>query len=164
MIFWDVNLWVYAFRGDSPYHTRAREVLKNGLDGKELFLFSPIIASSFLHIVTNSKIFKEPSSQSEAWVFIDTLESHPNARFLEVDQMTYGIFKHLSLVKAVEGNNVPDALLAALAIRYDCLFVTADRGFSEYPGLAFELVSFGSIGVRKADSSPGVLPLLSRRF
>jgi len=140
LIFWDVNLWIYAFRGDSPFHIRAREVLKRGLDGSDVFLFSPIIASSFLRIVTNSKIFNKPSPQSEAWEFIDTLESHPNARFVEMDQMTYGVFKHLSLVKAVHGNQVPDTLLAALAIRYDCLFVTADQGFSEYPGLNLELV------------------------
>ncbi len=140
MILWDVNLWVYAFRGDSPAHGRAREILKQGLDVSDVFLFSPIIASYFLRIVTNSKIFKEPSPHNEAWEFIDTLESHPNARFAEADQMTYGIFKHLCLVKAVEGNQVPDALLAALAIRYDCVFLTADRGFSEYPGLKFEIV------------------------
>ena len=140
MILWDVNLWVYAFRGDSPAHGRAREVLKRGLDGSDVFLFSPIITSSFLWIVTNPRIFKDPSPHDEAWEFIDTLESHPNARFVEADQMTYGIFKHLSLVKAVEGNRVPDALLAALAIRYDSLFLTTDRGFSEYPGLKLEIV------------------------
>lgn len=140
MIFWDVNLWVYAFRGDSPFHGRAREVLMRGLDGNEVFLFSPSIAASFLRIVTNPKIFNNPSPHSEAWEFIDTLESHPNARFVEVDQMTYGVFKHLSLVKAVQGNQVPDALLAALAIRYDCLFLTADQGFSEYPGLNLRIV------------------------
>lgn len=140
MIFWDVNLWIYAFRGDSTFHFRAREALKKGLDGSEVFLFSPVIASSFLRIVTNSKIFNKPSPHSEAWEFINTLESHPNARFVEVDQMAYGIFKHLSLVKAVQGNQVPDTLLAALAIRYDCLFLTADQSFSEYPGLNLELV------------------------
>ncbi|MFW6360565.1 MAG: TA system VapC family ribonuclease toxin [Spirochaetota bacterium] len=140
LIFWDVNLWVYAFRRDSPYHDRARDVLMRGLDGNEVFLFSPSIAASFFRIVTNPNIFNKPSPHNEAWEFIDTLESHPNARFVEVDQMTYGVFKHLSLVKAVQGNQVPDALLAALSIRYDCLFLTADQCFSEYPGLNLELV------------------------
>jgi predicted nucleic acid-binding protein len=33
-------------------------------------------------------------------------------------------------------NRVPDALLAALAIRHDATLVTADRSFARFDGLA----------------------------
>lgn len=140
MILWDVNLWVYAFRQDSPYHIDSKKILQEGLTGRSQFLFFSQIASSFLRLVTNPKIFVEPSHLDEAWAFVDVLKDLPNARFAEVDEMTFGIFKHLSLVHTVKGNEVPDILLAALAIRYDAVLVTADRGFSRFRELQLQLI------------------------
>jgi uncharacterized protein len=140
MRFWDVNIWVYAFRADSPLHELAMESMQGSLDRRESFLFSPGIASSFLRLVTNARIFKEPSLLAEAWLFVDALESHPAAVQTDMDPMAFGIFKHLCLVADVSGNAVPDAYLAALAIRHDATFVTADRGFERFKGLEIELV------------------------
>ncbi|MDA8410129.1 MAG: hypothetical protein M0001_07020 [Treponema sp.] len=78
MRLWDVNLWVYAFRADSPLHA---------------------------------------------------------------DEMTHGIFKHLCLTEGASGNAVPDAFLAALAIRHDATFVTADAGMKRWKGLGLELLT-----------------------
>ena len=140
MKLWDVNLWVYAFRKDSPLHEESRRELKIGYSQEEGFLFSPYVAASFLRIVTNPKIFKVPSSIEEAWEFIDFVESQPLARHKGADDMTYGIFKHICLVHGAAGNVVPDAFLAALAIRYNCEFVTADGEFLRYKGLVCRLL------------------------
>jgi predicted nucleic acid-binding protein len=105
VILWDVNLWVYAFRSDSPLHDAAREEsgAERAADG---YLFCPVVAASFLRLVTNPKIFAQPSGVDEA-----------------------GLAAH------VTGNGVPDALLASLAIRHHATFVTADRGFGRFQGL-----------------------------
>jgi toxin-antitoxin system PIN domain toxin len=140
MRLWDVNIWIYAFRSDSPLHEKARNSIQSALDGRESFLFCPGIASSFLRLVTNPRIFKEPSPIAEAWLFVDALESHPAAIFADMDPMAFGIFKHLCLASGVAGNAIPDAYVAALAIRRDALFVTADRGFARFKGIELELV------------------------
>jgi uncharacterized protein len=140
MRLWDVNLWIYAFRSDSPLHDKAFDSIQTALDRRESFLFCPGIASSFLRLVTNPRIFKEPSLIAEAWLFVDALESHPAAVFADMDPMAFGIFKHLCLAADTSGNAIPDAYLAALAIRRDALFVTADRGFARFKGIALELV------------------------
>lgn len=140
MILWDVNLWIFAFRPDSPYHEKSKEILHEGLLGRKQFLFSPHVASSFLRLVTNPKIFIEPSHIDEAWVFVEILENLQNAIYAEMDQMTFGIFKHLSLIHRAKGNEVPDILLAALAIRYDAVLFTADRGFSRFRELKLQLI------------------------
>ncbi len=140
MIFWDVNLWIYAFRKDSPYHKAAAGEIQSGLDSGSIVLFSPTVASSFLRVVTNQRIFVEPSPSAEAWRFIDFLETHQNTRHKSADDMTLGIFKHLSLVHSSAGNDVPDAFLAAIAVRYDCTFVTYDEGFKKYGGLNLRLL------------------------
>jgi toxin-antitoxin system PIN domain toxin len=110
------------------------------MDRRESFLFSPGIASSFLRLVTNPRIFKEPSPIAEAWLFVDAIESHPSAVLADMDQMAFGIFKHLCLIEDAKGNEVPDAYLAALAIRQDAILVTADKGFRRYKGLELELL------------------------
>jgi hypothetical protein len=102
----------------------------------DAFLFSPHVAASFLRLVTNPRIFAHPSSVEDAWTFVDGLESRENSVRAEVDPMTFGIFKHLCLVSGATGNDIPDALLASVAIRNDATLVTADRRFERYEGLA----------------------------
>ena len=140
MIFWDVNLWVYAFRADSPLHEAARNELEESAQAGDSFLFCPHVAASFLRLVTNSRIFVHPSALEEAWAFVDVLEARAHAIKVEVDQMTFGIFKHLSLVSRTLANEIPDALLASLAIRHDATFVTADRRFERYDGLPLRIL------------------------
>ena len=42
--------------------------------------------------------------------------------------MTWGIFKHLSIASRTAGNDVPDALLASLAMRHGATFITNGPG------------------------------------
>ena len=140
MRLWDVNLWVYAFRSDSPLYTKALASMQVSLDRRESFIFSPGIAASFLRLVTNPRIFKVPSPISEAWLFVDALESHPAALHADMDSMAFGIFKHLCLVVDAAGNDIPDAYIAALAIRQDAIFMTADKAFARIKGLELQII------------------------
>lgn len=140
MKFWDVNILVYAFRPDSPLHETARGVVQASLDRREPYIFYSLIAVSFLRLVTNPRIFRIPSGLEEAWRFVDLLESHPAAYRVESDAMTFGIFKHLSLESDIRGKDIPDAWVAATAIRHDAALVTADRGFSRWTGLQVEWI------------------------
>jgi toxin-antitoxin system PIN domain toxin len=144
MILWDVNLWVYAFRSDSPQHISARAEMEGENGTGDSFIFSASVAASFLRLVTNPRIFVHPSPIEEAWAFVDALESRPRAVRIEVDPMTWGIFKHLSLAARTTGNDVPDALLASLAIRHGATFVTNDRRFERFAGLSCRLLQPGA--------------------
>ncbi len=141
MILWDVNLWVYAFRADSPLHSVARETLNEPIVTREPFLFYPFVAASFMRLVTNPTIFVEPSDVYESWRFLDTLETNPAAKHAEVDRQTYAMFKHLCLVTQASGNDVPDALLAASALRHGALLITTDKDLLRYPGIEVRLIS-----------------------
>jgi predicted nucleic acid-binding protein len=63
------------------------------------------------------------------------LESRQDSVQAEIDPMTFGIFKHLCLITKANGNAVPDALLASIAIRHDATLVTTDRSFERFQGL-----------------------------
>jgi len=143
LILWDVNLWVYAFRPDSPCHENVRQAIEQDLQSPEGCIFVPNVAASFLRLVTNPKIFIHPSDPKEAWSFIDYIETHPQSVYREIDDMVFGIFKHICLVHTIAGNEVPDAFLAAAAIRYNCDFVTYDKAFKKYSGLNVRLLTHG---------------------
>lgn len=130
-----MNLWVYAFRPDSPLHDKARAELEEGSRSGEPYLFCGHVATSFLRLVTNPRIFVEPSDLAEAWTFVDELQSRDRAVTVDVDPMAWGVFKHLCLASGAAGNAIPDAFLASIAIRHGATLVTADRGFERYRGL-----------------------------
>lgn len=141
MILWDVNVWVYAFRSESPLHATARGALTTSLDSGEGFLFCPMIAASFVRLVTNPRIFIEPSEPAEAWRFLDYVETSGNARIAGIDRQAYALFRHLCLTSRATGNDVPDALLAAAAMRYEAELVTADKGLSRFSGVRVRLIT-----------------------
>ena len=140
MILWDVNILVYAFRHDSPYHRQSRQLIADTRGRGEPFLTSALVAASFVRLVTNDRIFSMPSASDEAWRFLGFLEADSLARFAAVDSQVYSIFRHLCLTTNARGNRVPDALLAALAIRNGTRFVTGDRGFDVFAGLDLEVI------------------------
>jgi predicted nucleic acid-binding protein len=95
--------------------------------------------ASFVRLDTNPRIFTTPWESAEAWRFLDYLETSgghgPSAWTVKV----YALFKHLFLTRGPTGNHVPDALLAATAMRFDTVLFTADRGLAGFPGLEVRL-------------------------
>lgn len=140
MILHDVNVLVYAFRRDSPQFATARTALERSLAGGDSVMFCPTVAASFLRIVTNPRILVHPSPLQQAWSFLEVFQDHRASVFTDVDAMTYGIFRHITLTGGETANAVPDALLAALAIRHDAVLVSADAGYKRYQGLRLELL------------------------
>ena len=126
-------------------HGTARDILQASLASREPFLFYSFVASSFVRLVTNQRIFNVPSETAEAWRFLDFIETSEGARHSVLDRQTYAIFKHLCLTRQDSGNMVPDALLAAAAMRFDAEVVTADKKMSDFPGLRIRFVSNGQI-------------------
>jgi uncharacterized protein len=137
---WDVNIWVYAFRADSPYHKQAYDLIADALERGSPYLFYSFIASSFLRLVTNTKIFREPSEPAGAWRFVDHLESAQGAHAASFDRQAHALFRHMCLTTNAAANAVPDAMLAAAAMRYDAELVTADEGFRTYNGLKLRVI------------------------
>ena len=144
MTLWDVNLLVYAFRSDSPYHEQVRNHIQRSRSDGESFLHCSVIASSFMRIVTNPRIFIHPSDLAEAWRFLEYVELDALSNHATIDSETYSLFKHLCLVTHAVGNAVPDAFLAAIALRYNARFVTGDRDFTRFPGLQTEILPLSS--------------------
>lgn len=135
MLLPDVNVLIYAHRAESPEHLRYAEWLRGLARGPEPFALSELGASGFVRIVTNPKIWDEPTTTQDALEFIDRLRRRPNVRLLTHGPASWDVFARLCLAAKAKGKLVADAYHAALAIEHGCELLTADGDFARFAGL-----------------------------
>ena len=143
MIVADINALVYAFRVGAKFHELARESLTTFRGRGELVVLTDV-ASSFIRIVTDSRIATEPDTPPAAMAFVDSLTV--DGRFMREPRVSrWQEFKQLSKSMDIRGSLVPDALLATTCLDWNAVFLTADRDFLRFPGLRVHLLT--SIGI-----------------
>ena|SRR5215813_12278316 len=139
MILPDVNVLIYAFRKDVTQHAVARGWLADVIEGDARFGVSPAVLSALVRITTNARAFKMPSAIAEALGFCDDLIGQPHCQIVEPGERHWDIFKRLCVETETAGVRVTDAWFAALAIEWGCEWITFDRDFARFPGLAWRV-------------------------
>jgi toxin-antitoxin system PIN domain toxin len=135
MLVADVNVLVDAHRLEAPRHAGIRDWLHATRSGDELLVIAGVVASAFVRIVTNRRIFREPAPIEVALAFIEGLTTSPAVRRIEPGPRHWQWFSELCRTGGATGDLVPDAWLAAIALENRATLVTSDRGFGRYPGL-----------------------------
>ncbi len=129
----DVNVLIAASRSDHPHHKIAFAVLSEAVaactDGASLKLM-PMVVASFLRLVTNPKIFVQPTPVNDAIGFVDALVAVPG---IEVPTLgaEWPIFRQLCIEQDLTANDIPDAWLAAAVIHFGEHLVTFDADFKK---------------------------------
>lgn len=131
----DVNAFIYAHRLESPRAEEHRAWLTSALEGPEPFGVSELVLSSFLRIVTNHRIYREPTPPPVALEFCQAVLRAPASVAVRPGSRHWDIFAGLVDTVGARANTVPDAYLAALAIEHGATWVTTDRGFARFPAL-----------------------------
>ncbi len=135
MLLADVNVLVNAHRQDGDRHDDYRQWLSGVVNDDEPYAVSDFVVNGFLRIVTNRRIYKEPSGLADALGFATQVRNQPHAVVIAPGMRFWDIFIRLSQQVDAKAKLVPDAYLAALAIEHGCEFVSADRDFARFPGL-----------------------------
>lgn len=135
MLLADVNSYIYAHRPESPRHTEHRDWLTAALQGAEPFGVSEQVLSGYVRIVTNHRVYREPTPPDVAMDFCAAVLAGPSAVPVRPGPRHWAIFESLCRETSARGNPVPDAYLAALAIEHGATWVSSDRGFARFPGL-----------------------------
>lgn len=135
MLLPDVNVLIYAHRREAPEHARYADWLRGVAAGPEPFGLSELGASGFIRIVTNPRIWEDPTSIDDAFEFIERLRRRSNTRLLTHGPASWEVFERLCRVARARGKLVADAYHAALAIEHGCELVTADGDFARFAGL-----------------------------
>lgn len=131
----DVNILIYAARQDLPDHDRYKVWLEDLINGNEAFGCSDLIFSSFIRIVTNRVIFKDPTPLTDALLFVRTIRECSNAVTISPGNRHWSIFIELCQRTKAKGNLIPDTYFAALAIESGSEWISADRDYARFPGL-----------------------------
>ena len=135
MISLDVNVLVYAFRQDSVKHEECRDWLTKQIRNRNGLVLIDIVLVGFLRICTHSKIFREPSSISEATNFLTVMISNPNVTLTSSTPETWHMFSRILDKTNVQGNKISDAWLAAIAMERNATLISTDSDFNLFPNL-----------------------------
>lgn len=140
MLLLDVNVCVYAIREDSTVdHETYRTWVGGALTGDEPVGISELVLSGVVRLLTNHRVFRQPSSTVQALDACRTFRSAPAAIPLRPGPRHWKIFESLCGDVGAKANIVPDTYHAALAIENGATWVTTDRGFARFPGLRWRL-------------------------
>jgi toxin-antitoxin system PIN domain toxin len=135
MLLPDVNVLVYAHRGDAPDHARYAGWLDGVARGDAAFGLADLVLSGFLRVVTHPRVFDPPTPLADAMAFVEGLRARPNCVPIAPGPRHWDLFVSLCRRVGAKGNLVPDTYLAALAIESGSEWITTDRGFARFPGL-----------------------------
>lgn len=129
----DVNVLLAASRADHPHHATAYACLDEAVaacaDGASLKLM-PMVAASFLRLVTNPRIFTRPTPMETAMAFLDALLAMPGVELPALGS-EWPMLRQLCMEKKLAANDVPDAWLAAAVIHFGEHLVTFDADFKK---------------------------------
>ena len=132
----DVNVLIAASRSDHPHHKMAYVFLNKAVAdcaaGASLKLM-PMVASSFLRLVTNSRIFNHPTPIAHAVSFLDALVAVPGVE-IPLLGSEWPLLRRLCVEKKLRANDIPDAWLAAAVIQLGEKLVTFDADFKKLLG------------------------------
>ena len=132
MILADVNVLIYAFRADLPRHAICKPWLDRIVGGDALFGVSTLALSAVARIVTNPRVFVQPSPIEEVFAYCDNLMSQPHCTTVEPGERHWAIFTRICVEAAIRGPRITDAWFAALAIENGCTWITFDRDYARF--------------------------------
>ncbi len=84
----------------------------------------------FLRLVTNTRVFPDPTPIDVATEFLDALLSAPGVEIPSLGR-EWPLLRHLIIEQSLSGNAIPDAWIAAAIRANNGHLVTFDRGFTK---------------------------------
>lgn len=137
MILVDANILVYAVDGDSERHGMAHRWLDDRLSGTPPVGLPWPSLLAFLRLSTNPRIFPRPLSMAGAWRQVAAwMDAEPAWIPMPTDRHAE-ILASLLGQPGVQGNLVPDAHLAALAIEHGLTLCSSDGDFARFDTLSW---------------------------
>ena len=145
MLMPDVNVLIYAHRQDEAWHEPYADWLRQVVDGPEPFALSVLVAVGFVRIVTNARIYEDPTPLPVALAAIEQLAGHPRCRLATPGANHLDDVARLSRAVGATGKLVADAQHAAVAISEGCTWVSPDADFARFEphGLRWRHLSLG---------------------
>ena len=135
MIVPDINLLLYTYDSNSPFHDRAREWWEDLLSSPTPVGLPWLVLLGFIRIRSNRRFIARPMAPAEALAHCRSWLQQPNARILVPGPRHLDILESLLGGPAIGSRLATDAHLAALAIENQAELHSNDSGFLRFSGL-----------------------------
>ncbi len=132
MLCLDVNVLVYAHRVDLPEHDQYAPLLTDWANGSEPIGLPGVVLSGFLRLVTNRRVFVEPTPTAVAWDLVDRLVAARSTVQLQAGPRHWTHVRTLAHDIDARGGDIADAYVAAYALDNNATLMSADRGFARF--------------------------------
>lgn len=145
MILLDANILIYAYIDELPQHKKVSKWFENLISSRvDSVAIISTVATAFLRISTNKRIFSKPSSIADATDRLDELFMSPMVEFVGPTEKHWSIYSTILREMNITGDVVMDAYIAAMAVEHGAAVASADkdfRRFSDYVKIVDPLVS-----------------------
>jgi uncharacterized protein len=135
MIIPDINLLLYAYDSDSPFHGKATAWWQACLSGDDLVIMPEVVVFGFLRVSTSARAFRHPMTAEEAATHVKSWLEQPVVKIPESAPDHIERVIGLLMDLGTAGNLVTDAQIAAVAFEHDAVVHTADADFIRFAGL-----------------------------
>lgn len=136
MIVPDLNLVVYAYNEDAPFHPAAKAWWERHLSGTEPVGLAWAVMLGFVRLMSNRRVLATPMSAREAVDHCTRWLRQPNVRIILPGPTHMDILAGL-LAGPMGPDLVTDAHLAALAIEHQAELHSNDGDFARFSGLVW---------------------------
>jgi toxin-antitoxin system PIN domain toxin len=134
----DINLLVYSYASDAPYHDAARNWWEDCLSNPGVVGLPWAVMLGFVRIMSSTVVFRDPLGPPEAIGHVRSWLQCPQTQIVIPGP------RHLEILAAImESSRAPgglttDAHLAALAIETQAELHSNDVDFARFPGLRWK--------------------------
>ena len=135
MIIPDINLLVYAYNSDAPFHDGARVWWEARMSGSGSVGLPWIVSLGFVRIMTTRAVLTDPLTSEVAIGHVRSWLRRPQTHVLVPGPQHLEILDGIMRDSRVTGRMTTDAHLAALAIETQSELHSNDSDFSRFPGL-----------------------------
>jgi toxin-antitoxin system PIN domain toxin len=131
----DANLLLWAHHRGFSQHEPARAWLAAALTDIPVVGIPWPSVLAFVRVSTHPRAFEQSLEIAAAWDVVHGWLSRPNVRTPSPTDAHPQLLREMLVSGRAAGNHTTDAHLAALAIEWGLVLVSADRDFARYPGL-----------------------------
>ncbi len=128
----DANLLLFASNKKSPFHMRARDWLTDQLNGVRRIGMPWQSLAAFQRVATHPRIFEQPLDPLEAWAYVEGWLANDMVWIPAPSDRHAAVLGKLIKHYHLQGDLIPDAQLAALAIEHGLEVCSADTDFARF--------------------------------
>ena len=135
MILPDINLLVYAYNSDAPFHAPARSWWQACLNGRGTVGLPWIAMLGFIRLMSSPAVCTAPMAPAEAVGHAASWLERPQVQIVVPGPRHLAILADIMAGARVSSRLTTDAHLAALAIETQAELHSNDLDFARFPGL-----------------------------